>query len=58
LKEREKGREGEREEVGSYDLNEMTRCCNLEQESLDRNLWRTRFRWTPGPVARQNKLWM
>jgi len=57
LKEREKGREGDGEEVSSYGINETTRYCNLEQESMDRNLWRTRFKWTHGPVARQTKQW-
>jgi hypothetical protein len=34
------------------DPNETTWHCNLEQELLNRNLWRTRFRRAHRPVAR------
>jgi hypothetical protein len=38
------------------DLKEERRYWNLKQETLDRNLWRNRFRRRNGPVARSAKL--
>jgi hypothetical protein len=35
-----------------YDLHEATRYWKLNEEVLDRNLWRTRFGGGNGPVVR------
>jgi len=52
LMERQKGRENEQEDVGSYLMTlRKTRYWKLNDKALDRTLWRTRFGTTYRPVA-------
>jgi hypothetical protein len=46
-------RRGRRRKQLLDDLKEKRRYCKLKEETLDRNLWRTRFGRGYGPVVRQ-----
>ena len=35
------------------DLKEKRECCKLKEETVDRTLWRARFRRGCGPVVKQ-----
>jgi hypothetical protein len=55
--EREKGQEGEGENVSMYllgDLKETRSYWKLKEEALDGTPWRTRFGRSYGPVVRQD----
>jgi hypothetical protein len=46
-------RRGRRRKQLLDDLKEKKRYCKLNEEALDRTLWRTRFGRGCGPVVRQ-----
>ena len=52
------GRRGRRRRKLLNDLKERRGYCHLKEEALDRTLWRARFGWDFGPVARQTTKWM
>ena len=47
-------RRGKRRKKLLDDLKEMRGYCHLNEEALDRTMWRNRFRGGFGPVVRQN----
>jgi hypothetical protein len=55
VKETQKGREYEKENVSSYSmsLRNWLDTCKLIEEAWDRSVWRTRFDRDYGPVVRQ-----
>jgi hypothetical protein len=52
------GRRGRRRKQLLDDLKEKKRYWKLQEEALDRTLWRTRFGRGYGPVGRQTTEWM
>jgi hypothetical protein len=47
------GKRGIRRQKLLDDVKEKRRYCKLQQEALDRTVWRTRFERGYGPVVRQ-----
>jgi len=50
-----KERQGRRRKQQSDDLVEKRRWWKLKEKTLDRTIWRSRFRRGYGPVERQTK---